>query len=286
MELLQLKYFCDAAETENFSLTADKFFVPTSGVSQSIKRLEKELECELFDRKANKIKLNSNGRRFYFNVSKALKLIDTGKSELLDLGGVLNGDISLICLNNRSLVTAAIEEFIKKNPNVNFTIHHTLTENQDFDLLISDTSPFEYESRFLLVNDQICVAMSKNHPLAKVKPFSITQLEQERFITMTKDSSIHKITLDTCREAGFDPNIVIQSDDPFYVRKYIEMGLGIAFVPQNSWTGMFSDDIVLKKVGRLKRKTYAYLPKTKYIKSSVQKFIEVLLNLSPDGPGI
>ncbi|MBR2431832.1 MAG: LysR family transcriptional regulator, partial [Clostridia bacterium] len=42
MELLQLKYFCDAAETQNFSKTAKKYLVPTSNISQSIKRLEKE----------------------------------------------------------------------------------------------------------------------------------------------------------------------------------------------------------------------------------------------------
>ena len=48
MELLQLKYFCDAAHTENFSATAKKFGVPTSAVSQSISRLEKELGSIFF----------------------------------------------------------------------------------------------------------------------------------------------------------------------------------------------------------------------------------------------
>ncbi len=37
MELLQLKYFVESAETENFSITAKKNFVPTSSVSISIK---------------------------------------------------------------------------------------------------------------------------------------------------------------------------------------------------------------------------------------------------------
>ena len=43
MELLQLKYFCDSAKTQNFSKTAENFTVPPSNISQSIKRLEKEL---------------------------------------------------------------------------------------------------------------------------------------------------------------------------------------------------------------------------------------------------
>ena len=49
MELLQLKYFKDAALTENFSHTAKNFYVPQSAVSQSIKRLETELGVELFN---------------------------------------------------------------------------------------------------------------------------------------------------------------------------------------------------------------------------------------------
>ena len=42
MELLQLTYFCDAAVTQNFSKTAQKYNVPPSNISQSIKRLEIE----------------------------------------------------------------------------------------------------------------------------------------------------------------------------------------------------------------------------------------------------
>ncbi len=48
MEVLQLRYFCDSARTQNFSLTAKKFMVPPSAVSQSIRRLEKELGFVLF----------------------------------------------------------------------------------------------------------------------------------------------------------------------------------------------------------------------------------------------
>jgi len=52
MELLQLTYFCDAAVTQNFSKTAQKYNVPPSNISQSIKRLERELSAPLFDRRA------------------------------------------------------------------------------------------------------------------------------------------------------------------------------------------------------------------------------------------
>ena len=50
MEMLQLRYFYESAMAESISKTAQKFMVPASSVSASIKRLEKELGVELFVR--------------------------------------------------------------------------------------------------------------------------------------------------------------------------------------------------------------------------------------------
>jgi hypothetical protein len=76
MELLQLRHFCDAAKTENFSTTAKRFSVPPSAVSQSIRRLETELGASLFTRRANTVSLNATGEEFYKKAEKG-KLIFT-----------------------------------------------------------------------------------------------------------------------------------------------------------------------------------------------------------------
>ena len=65
MEILQLKYFCHAAKTQNFSKTAQHFKVPVSNISQTIKRLENELETTLFYRNANSLYLNEQGKTFF-----------------------------------------------------------------------------------------------------------------------------------------------------------------------------------------------------------------------------
>lgn len=282
MELLQLKYFCDAAETENFSKTAKKHLVPTSDISQSIKRLEKELGSELFERYANKIKLNEDGKQFYSDVSLALVLLENAKSRMIERGEELQGDINIACISNRRTVTNAIEAFLIEHPKVNFTIHHNLECAQNLDVVISDTCPFEYSDKFLLVDEQICVAMNARHFLASKSNLRTSDLEKERFITMTQNSSLHNITVNICANAGFVPNIAIRTDDPFYLRRYIEMGLGIAFVPSFSWKGLFSDNIILKDMENIRRKTYAFLPKRKYVKSSVRFFLEMLKSQSEE----
>ena len=249
--------------------------VPTSSVSQSIKRLESELGCELFEHHTNKISLNSVGKQFYDSVSQALVLLESAK-ECTCEAGEIKGDIHMICMSNRRLVTSAIEAMIQKYPQVNFIIHHSADADQEYDIFISDICPYEYREKILIVDEDICIAMNKKHPLAYKSDLSISALENERFITMTPNSSLYKITVDACSDAGFSPNIAIQTDDPFYLRKYIEMGLGIAFVPENSWKGLFDDKILLKKVGNVQRKTYAFLPKRKHTKRSVEMFLHIL----------
>lgn len=86
MELLQLKYFCDAAQTENFSKTAKKFLVPTSNISQSVKRFGRELGVELFEHRANKIALADAGKRFYEKAKLALEMLEDAKNEVMGGG--------------------------------------------------------------------------------------------------------------------------------------------------------------------------------------------------------
>lgn len=275
MELLQLKYFCDAAQTQNFSKTAKKYFVPTSNISQSIKRLETELGCELFEHRKNKILLNDEGKLFFEHVSQALALLDTAKTSILDQAAI-QGELKILCLCSRSVISRAIERFSQIHPQINFVLHHDAYAQQDFDILISDISPFPYGEKLLLADEEICIAVNKNHPLAQREKLQIEDLEQERFVSMTAGNSMHTITMNTCAEAGFVPNIAIQTNDPFYVRKYVELGMGIAFVPTFSWKGIFPENVRLKSIGNIRRKSYAFLPKNKHIKKSAELFLQIL----------
>ena len=276
MELLQLAYFCDAAESENFSQTARKFFVPPSGISQSIGRLERELGCALFHHRGNRISLNEAGRRFYQSASAALALLSEGVEAMKEREGVVGGEVDIVCSCSRRLVTRAIERFSVLYPQVNLLLRNELPKNADYDLLITDHCPFPYQKRVLISDEAICLAVPAGHPLAKREKISVSELAGERFICMPEKSSLYEITVKACTAAGFVPNIAIRLDDPFYIRKYVELGLGIAFVPEISWAGLFSDGVVIRPLPGLRRKVYAYLPNEGQKKRAVEKFLEVL----------
>ena len=113
--------------------------------------------------------------------------------------------------------------------------------------------------------------MNKNNPLAYKEDLTVADLENEKFII-----GLSNQTHEECKQAGFVPNISFESNDPAYVRKYIEMGLGVAFIPAVSWRNLFSGNVVLKNVGA-KRKTYACVSQNKHTKKSVTIFLEYLL---------
>ena len=279
MELLQLMYFCHAAKSENFSKTANEFHVPPSNISQSIHRLEKELGIQLFDRSANRIKLNYRGKQFFESISAALSLIDKAKETINDISDV-SGEIRLLVETNRRIVTKAIESFSIDHKNVSFFVNNSYNENVDsYDVIITDRPIAKRHYKSIpLVLEKFLLASRMDYSFVQNEGLTVRDLENERFITMGEGSGIYRVTNEICSRAGFVPNIVIQSDDPFYIRKYIEMGLGIAFVPAVSWSGMFSENIRLRDITDYQRLTCAYYDSNKYLSNAVSKFLTVLID--------
>lgn len=265
MELLQLKYFCDAAQTQNFSKTAKKFLVPPSNISQTIKRLEKELHTPLFERCANKIKLNDEGLLFYKNAKVALELLDNAKNLLTKQEKKETIKINIhIC---RRIVMAVIDNFRKIYPELSFVTAHSTDEICDeFDIIVTDRQLDLPYSKTMVAEEKFLLAYNKNK---FVLGDNITSFELENlpFITMGKGSSIYEHTLNICNRLGFNPHIALQSEDPSYIRKCVELGLGIAIIPELSWRGQFSKEIALKNIGENGRKIYLYK------KHSMNKYI-------------
>ncbi len=255
MELLQLKYFCHAAETENFSETARFFLVPPSNISQSIKRLEQELGASLFDRRANRLTLSQAGKGFYRHTKAALSELHQGAEELKK--AILPPQLKICIKVNRRIAMQAVEQFRRAYPEVDLIVRHHADRDDDFDLLIDGTDHREegYQSEVLL-SEEIVLAIRKDDPLSQKDRLTAKDLKDYPFITMNSGDNIHTVTRDVCRSMGFEPRIAIQSDDPFYIRQCVELGLGVSVIPSLSWLGQFSERVLFKTLTGSVRKTY------------------------------
>ena len=276
MELLQLKYFCDAAETENFSETAKKFAVPSSNISQSIKRLENELGLPLFERHANRIFLNEKGHSFYEKAKEALLLLDNAVSQTRDDGR--SGKIK-ICVNcNKRTVIKTIEKFCKLYPKVDIiTRYGILSDHEKFDLIVSSDSPLSPNfSEEKIIQEKMCLAVNSDSPLASADRIDATLLSNESFISMSENSNLYNMTKLICSRLGFEPRLAILVDDPLHVIKCVELGLGVAIAPTISWKGQISDKITLKNLGDSFRNIYIFKNKNRYISKSADVFSQML----------
>lgn len=280
MELLQLLYFCSAAETENFSETARKYGVPPTGISQSIRRLEKELGVELFDRNARVLKLNRRGKDFYLHAKSSLAMLEDGKRKACE--EEVSGRINLLVKTHRFLVDKTVRAFKEKYEDVAFCVYYEQKADFDkYDLIITDSFPAYKESyeRRNLVNDEIVLALNKDHQLCNKDEIAVADLKNEKIISYTEDNGLYDITRLVCGREKFFPNFVMLIDDPVSIMSYVEMGMGIAMVPKIAFKSLFSDKICLKPIQKTKRNTFVCYNKSKYMSKATKYFLDMLFEM-------
>lgn len=274
MELLQLTYFCDAALTQNFSKTAQKYNVPPSNISQSIKRLERELSAPLFDRRANRVTLNDRGQAFYAQVRQALDLLESARAAADGKAGLRQ--LRLVIHVNRRIVMNAVERFQRDCPSVSILTTHDLSGAQEADVVVSahplDLRGFSQEKLF---REDILLAARTG--LLPQGPLTVDDLRDKAYITMSTGNSLRTLTEEICRQLGFSPRIALQSEDPFYIRKCVELGLGIAFVPAFSWRDQFSGGVTLHRVGDFGRDVFLYRRTGCAARHHLEAFCRVLM---------
>ena len=270
-----MTYFCDAATTQNFSHTAKRFNVPPSNISQSIKRLEEELGVSLFARKANRVELNSRGQAFYREVSSALSLIQHARNAAG--GATEEGVLRLGVRISRRVVMQTVSLFQSRYPAISIVAEHgDHSQSSDFDLIISDGSFVNREFiKTRTFRERILLA-GKKGVFPSTGQLSARQIMDKPFITMPVGYSMYNITREICRELGFEPRIALQGEDPVYIRRCVELGLGVAFVPALSWRGQFSDEVEFRAVGEYTRDICIYTRRKTCGPEYIQEFYDML----------
>lgn len=290
MELRQLRYFQKVAEMENITLAAKHFMIPQPSMSQTISRLEKELGNTLFDRKNGKLFLNEQGKIFLQHVERVLQELDNGVAAVAEKNEKISGPVKIKVMENHRFILTCVPRFIDRYPDVSISVSHGYYEDQDitYDLCVSSKMTYKRMSaQTPLIKERIVLAVHENHPLAGKDSVGIRDLKGERLISLPAQSSLYSITVDLCRTHGFEPLIPIICDDPYFIRKYVFDGMGIALAPELSWKGRFRENTVLIPVEDPPISVSSYLiwDNTRYLSPAVCKFREYLLSEAQMLPG-
>ena len=129
MELTQLRYFLKVAELQHITRAAEELHIAQPALTQTIHRLEKELEVPLFGIKGRNIVLTEYGRYFYEKLKPLLTGILDLPEQLQTMAKIENSTIHLNVLAASSLVTRAIIEYKKIDDEVHFQVSQNETDD-------------------------------------------------------------------------------------------------------------------------------------------------------------
>lgn len=276
MELLQLRYFFESAKTENFTKTANKFQVPATSVSACIKRLERELGCELFDRVANRIVLNSNGRLLQQALCSVFQTLD-GVTQELTAHNHDPREIQLLVRGMRRKISELITQYSAMHPHICFktVFDYGETAFEQYNIIIDqDSDRYTGYERIELFRMRLRLKCAAQDHLCQ-QTLTLSQLCERPFISMDTDSNMHRILTKACARAGFTPKISIQCNDIECHDRFIAAGMGIGIGRQNDdshSTGIQDLDVVDFKEYYT---VYAYYSKQAYY-GKVKSFVEFL----------
>jgi LysR family transcriptional activator of glutamate synthase operon len=241
MEIRQIQYFLSIVETCSFSAAADEHYISQSSLSKQIIALEKELEVSLFDRSKRKVFLTDAGEVF---LEHAKQLNTTYKAVIADLNGCKSHQDSLsiaaIPVLTQYGITSHIGQFRELYPHIQINLQEldglnilSALEERRFDLAITrqnylNADRFEYTE---ISKDKLLVVVSKRNQHAIRSSISLKELHNDNFIVFDKVTDLHKLIMEECNRAGFDPTIFYSSHRKVSVFGLVGANIGIALMP-------------------------------------------------------
>lgn len=236
MELLQMYYFMEVAKNEHMTKAAKKLHISQPAISKTIHDIEAELGVPLFDRVGRMIVLNEYGKIMLKHTEEVFHSIDAARNEIC---AALESDNKTVTISARvasSHIGEIIRQFKQTHPDVSIKIVQ-MGLKKDFteDIgLCSSSIRINKKSSHTLFKEDIALAVPASHPFAGLDTINLIDVKSEPIIGLDS-SQLNQTMKNACQKAGFDLTYAIESDDPSTVRKFIKMGLGLAFVPVITW---------------------------------------------------
>lgn len=241
MEMHQLRYLVEVANTRSFTHAAALCHVTQPTLSHQIRKLEEEMGEPLFQRNRNGAYLTPLGERLYEHAGAILQTVERARQEAASFSREVRGRLRLGIIPTIApyLLPELLTRCHQQHPGLRFHI----TESPTAELLaamrggtldLSILSPPLPGEDFLtddLLEDEFLLALPHGHPLAQIRKWNLSMLEDHPMVLMNEAHCLRGQTLSLCDHGGFSPQVFIQSAQLDTVIAMVESGLGFSFVP-------------------------------------------------------
>lgn len=238
MELTQLKYFYALAQNQHVTRTAEQLHIAQPSLTQSIHRLEQELNVKLFKTSGRNIVLTDCGKYLQKKLEPVLTALNEIPEEIQAITGDRKKLLKLNVLAASTLITDTIIRYQKGHPEVHFQIvQNTETEGADITIFTRESfqQPLTSKDRFYIFSEEIFLAVPKTSDYALRESIALKELSGKSFISLAGTKGLRSICDRFCLHAGFKPNVVFESDNVSAVKNLIGASIGVGFWPQHTW---------------------------------------------------
>ena len=246
MELRQLEYLVAVAEEASFTRGAERVHVAQPGVSAQIRRLERELGQELFDRSRRAVTLTEAGAVVLPHARAALAAVASARTAIDQLTGLLRGRLTIGTLTSVSSprldLPALLASYHQDHPAVQITL--TVGGSSQLAGAVRDG---RYDAAFiglagpppagiathLIADEPLVAVVHPRDPLAAQTSLRLTALASRPLISLPPGAGLRAALEVACAAAGFTPQVAIEGVDPRVLAELAAQGLGTAIVPRS-----------------------------------------------------
>lgn len=244
MELRQLEYFVAVAEDCHFTRAARRLHVAQSGLSASIRSLERELGAPLFLRSTRQVQLTTAGHALLVEARRALSATSAARDAVAAVQGLLRGRLaigSLQCLGELHL-PQVLADFVGLHGGLEIQLRHggsgELTEEVRagrLDLAFTSRPARQQEDLLVtaLAAEPLVLACAPGHPLAGRETVELAELRAERFVDFPPDWGTREVVDAATAAAGVERRVALEVTDVHSLLEFVAFGLGVALVPRS-----------------------------------------------------
>lgn len=244
MELRHIEYFVAVAEELSFTKAAARLSIAQSPISEQIRKLERELDAQLFTRTTRSVELTPAGQIFYGEATALLAAAERAADSARLAGQGMLGRLSLAFGGTATyeLMPQLIRAYKQHHPEVLLQVRtEMLTPPQAAGILDGTISvglirpPVNPEGLVVEVvrEDPVVALLPVSHRLASRVDLDLWDLREEPFISYPSSpaSAVFLTVMAACRQVGFTPQIHQEVAETSGLVALVASGLGVSLAP-------------------------------------------------------
>ena len=287
----RLRVLLQVARTGSLAAAAEALDYTPSAVSQPVRPLERELGTSVLERRGRGVALTEPGHALVAHAQRIVDGLGAAEAEVQAIAGLRAGVLRFGWFSTAGaiLVPRAIARFRHRHPQIELLLEEADPDDSaqrlregELDLAVvyefRDDEPLPAELRLRpLLEDRLHVALPPDHRLAHRKRIRMAELAGDTWIQGVRHGSTLATLPAACREAGFEPHIASQTDDPMAWQGLVAAGVGVAVIPQLTLPTA-RPDIAVRELDApsLVRKVSAAMSPGRYVPPAAEAMTEAL----------